>query len=62
MKPIHEALQSTSLVEVEEEIMTRYSLKSQMVGWLYPLILQDEIERLIVLKQEILKRLEKVEC
>ena len=62
MKPINEALLSTSLVEVEEEIMTRYSLKSRMVGWLYPLILQDEIERLIVLKQEILKRLEKVEC
>ena len=62
MKPIHEALQSTSLAEVEEEIMERYSLKSQMVGRLYPIILQGEIDRLVDLKQGILMQLEKEGC
>ncbi len=42
--------------EIDEEIATRRDLMKQMVGWLYPSILSDEIETLLELKEDALRR------
>ena len=46
MKHINEALQLTSVEEIEEEIKQRKELRATMVGQLYPSILTDEIYKL----------------
>jgi hypothetical protein len=47
MRPIKEILESgleTSEAELRQEIKEREELLKQMVGWLYPPIIQSEID------------------
>ena len=50
-RPIEEALKLTDQEEIECEIEIRKKLLSEMIGWLYSSILQDEIEKLKSLKR-----------
>jgi hypothetical protein len=49
MKNIEEAIQLTSIDEIEEEIRQRRELRATMVGQLYPSILSEEIYKLSIL-------------
>jgi len=42
--------------EIDEEIKARKKMINQMVGWLYPSILSGEIETLLELKKDPLRR------
>jgi hypothetical protein len=54
MKPIEEAIQLTARNEIDVEIEERRTLKTQMVGRLYPCVLQGEIDRLLDLKKGLI--------
>jgi len=53
MRPINELLLTMSIDEIDREIAERRSLIFQMVGTLYPSILNDEIEKLLDRKLKI---------
>lgn len=53
MKSINIAEKSHSLEELDNEIKERQELRNQMVGTLYPGIVQDEIFRLVKRRVEI---------
>ena len=42
--------------EIDEEIKARREMINQLVGWLYPSILNGEIETLFELKKDPLRR------
>ena len=54
-------LATWDLPKLEDEWQKRAKLKAQMVGWLYPSILQDELIQ-IQRRQAELRRLMKVEA
>lgn len=45
--------QGMDLKQVEEQIEIRHAMKQQMVGWLYPSILDDEIRDLYLMKAKL---------
>ena len=53
MRPINELLLTLSIDEIDREISERRSLIFQMVGTLYPSILNDEIYKLLDRKHKI---------
>ena len=42
--------------EIDEEIKARRNMINQLIGWLYPSILSGEIETLLELKKDPLRR------
>ncbi len=50
---VEQALKLTTKGEILHEISSRMDLKAQMVGSLYPRIIQDEIDELRILYYEL---------
>jgi hypothetical protein len=56
---IKEALQLTSPEAIQGEVEVRRALIRNMVGWLYPRMLNDEIVKLLDRKAAILEEMSK---
>lgn len=46
-------LQSLSIEQIDKEIKLRKDLINEMVGWLYPTILRDEICQLVLQRNKL---------